>query len=109
MDLISSVLSALLFAAFVPGVLVKIPQRGTPGTVLVVHALLFAVVVSLVMHFYWHTVKGYLEKFGNYGATCPNGYVMGANQAGQPDCVPTGHATYDASTGFKTKSPPATK
>jgi hypothetical protein len=109
MDLISSLLSALLFTAFVPGVLLRIPQRGSHMTVLVVHALLFAVVTSLVMHFYWHNIKGYVEKFGNYGATCPNGYKMGANQAGQPDCVPTGHATYPAHTGFKSNSPPASK
>jgi hypothetical protein len=99
MDLISSVLSALLFAAFVPGVLIRLPPRGSPGVVLVVHALLFAVVTTLVMRFYWHNIKGYAEDFGNYGKTCPNGHVMGTNQGGQPDCVPVGHATYDASTG----------
>ena len=105
MDLISSVLSVLLFAAFVPGVLVRLPPRGSPGVVLVVHAILFAVVTSVVMRFYWHNIKGYVEKFGNYGKTCPNGYVMGTNQGGQPDCVPIGHATYNASTG----NSPATK
>jgi hypothetical protein len=109
MDLISSILSVLLFAAFVPGVLVRLPPRGSPRTVLVVHAVLFAVVTGFVMQFYWHNIKGYLEKFGNYGATCPNGYMMGANQGGQPDCVPTGHATYPAHTGFKSNSPPPTK
>jgi hypothetical protein len=57
------------------------------------------------MRFYWHNIRGYAEKFGNYGKTCPNGYVMGPNQGGQPDCVPVGHATYNASTG----NSPATK
>jgi len=70
MEIVSSILSVLLFAAFVPGVLFRFPQHGTRGTVLVVHAILFAVVTSLVMGYYW---TGRLEFFGNYGATCPNG------------------------------------
>jgi len=97
MDLISSVLSALLFAAFVPGVLVKLPSNGSPATVLVIHALLFAVVTSLVMRFYWHNIRGVMERFGNYGPTCPNGHVPGVNQGGKPDCVPVGRATFDPS------------
>ena len=94
MDLVSAVLSTLLFAAFVPGVLVKLPPGGSPATVLVTHAVLFAVVTSLVMGYYWRNIRGYIERFGNYGPTCPNGYVPGVNQGGKPDCVPSGHATY---------------
>ena len=108
MDLISSVLSTLLFAAFVPGVLFQIPSRGSPATVLVVHAVLFAIVTSIVMRFYWHNIKGYVEKFGNYGPTCPNGYAPGTNQGGMPDCVPVGHATFDPSSKFPL-NPPTTK
>jgi len=104
-DLISSGLAALLFAAFVPGVLVRIPPRGSYTTVLLIHAALFAVVSACVMRFYW---KNIAERFGNYGPTCPNGYVMGTNQGGKPDCVPVGHATYTAATGFVSNSP-ATK
>jgi hypothetical protein len=104
-QLISSVLAALVFAAFVPGVFVRIPQRGSYTTVLLVHAVLFAIVSGFVMNFYW---KNIAERFGNYGPTCPNGYVMGSNQAGKPDCVPVGHATYPATTGFVSNSP-ATK
>lgn len=102
MKLVSAVISALLFAAFVPGVLFRFPQHGSRNVVLVTHALLFALVTSLVMGYYW---TGRLEFFGNYGPTCPNGYAPGTNQAGQPDCVPTGSQTYDASTGFKPNSP----
>ena len=102
MDIISTVLSVLLFAAFVPGVIVRIPQHGTRGTVLVVHAILFAIVTSFVMNFYLTNIR---ERFGNYGPTCPNGYVPGPNQAGQPDCVPVGRATFDPSTGMKPNSP----
>jgi len=108
MDLISYVLSALLFVALVPGVLIRIPQHGTRGTVLVVHAILFATITTGVMSFYWHKVKGYPERFANYGASCPNGYAPGTNQGGKPDCIATGHATFDPTTGMKPNSP-ATK
>lgn len=96
MDIISVILSTLLFAAFVPGVLVKLPPGGSPAVVLVTHAVLFAAVTSLVMRYYWVNIKGYIEKFGNYGPSCPNGYAPGVNQGGLPDCIPTGHPTYPA-------------
>lgn len=85
MDLVSSILSVLLFAAFVPGVLVTLPSKtASKWTVLGVHALLFAVVAGFVMHYYWTQIK---EHMGNYGATCPPGYQMvGSNE----DCVPVG-------------------
>ena len=105
MELVSSILSALLFAAFVPGVLLKLPKGGTPGTVLAVHSVLFAVVTSLVMWVYWTKIKGYTETFANYGGSCPNGYTPGVNQGGLQDCVPAGHATYPVHTGFKPNSP----
>jgi len=88
MDLVktlaSTVLGALLFAAFVPGVLVRLPPNASTKVVLVVHGLLFAVVIRLVMHWFWSN-----ESFGNYGGSCPNGYEMVGD-----DCVATGHATY---------------
>jgi len=108
MDPVSTVLSALLFVAFVPGVLLRLPQHGTRGTVLVVHAILFSLVTSGVMWFYWHKVRGYPETFANYGATCPNGYLPGTNQGGKPDCMPTGGPTFDASMKMGSNSP-ATK
>jgi len=105
MDLISSLLSVILFAAFVPGVLVTLPsKRSSQGTVLVVHAVLFAVVTTLVMRFYWHNIKGYVEAMSNFGDTCPNGFVPKADPTGKnkAECVPVGHATYDpASQGAK--------
>jgi hypothetical protein len=45
--------SAVLFYAFVPGVLVRLPPGGSHQTVLVVHALLFA----LVHHFACQLLK----------------------------------------------------
>jgi|UniRef100_A0A6C0AIZ5 hypothetical protein len=85
MDLISSVLAVLLFAAFVPGVLVTLPSKtASKWTVLLVHGVLFAVVTGFVMHYYWTKIK---EHMGNYGATCPPGYQMvGPNE----DCVAIG-------------------
>jgi hypothetical protein len=87
MDIVSSVLSVILFVAFVPGVLFRLPSKGSRATVLVTHAVLFAVAASLVMGFYW----SYRENFGNYGRTCPNGFRMTEDGG----CVSTGHATYD--------------
>lgn len=89
MDLISSILSALLFVAFVPNVLFHLPQKASHGTVVLVHAVLFAITVSLVMHYYWQNVRGFIEGMGNYGATCPNGYILTPDE----NCVPAGHAT----------------
>ncbi len=90
MDFVSTLLSAALFAAFVPGVLVTFPKGQSNATVLVVHALLFAVVTSFIMSWYW-SMK---ENMGNYGITCPNGYTMTADKR----CVPVGHATYEGKT-----------
>lgn len=101
MDWISAVLSALLFVAVVPGVLVTLPSRSASrNTVLLVHAVVFTVVTSVVMRFYWQNIRGYVETFGNFGPTCPNGYAM------QPDqtCVAVGHATYPASSAPKSKT-----
>ena len=90
MDFVSVLLSAALFAAFVPGVLVSFPKGQSKATVLVVHAVLFAVATTFVMKWYW-SMK---EHMGNYGITCPNGYMMTPDQS----CVPVGHATYEGKT-----------
>jgi hypothetical protein len=99
MDLISPALSALVFLTFVPGVLFTFPKHGSRTTVLAVHALLFVITLTLVMRYYWVTVKGYPEAFANYVGSsqtpCPNGYVPGMNQGGKPDCVPVGSKTYE--------------
>jgi len=89
MELGSTIISILLFAAFVPGVVTRIPKGGSTITVLVVHAILFSITASLAMKVYW----GARERFGNYGPTCPNGYKL--TEGG--DCLPVGQATYDPS------------
>ena len=95
MDIISSVLSLLLFAAFVPGVLFTFPSKASRMTVVIVHAVAFMVVSTLVMRYYWITIKG-REDMMNYGVTCPNGYVPNGDKSATngEECVPVGGPTY---------------
>lgn len=51
------IVSALVFIAFVPGVLITLPPGGTRTTVLVVHGALFALLHSAVMRTLWSVVK----------------------------------------------------
>jgi len=95
MDFVSLLISTLLFAAFVPGVVGTFPKGGSKTTVLVVHALAFAAVASLVMQVY----HGMRERMTNWGDRCPNGFMLGTGQNGKPECVPVGMRTYDPSTG----------
>ena len=83
MDLISLIISAALFAVFVPGVVGSFPKGQSKGTVLVVHAVLFALSTHFVMKWYW----GMKEHMGNYGNSCPKGYVMTTDE----NCVPAGN------------------
>ena len=96
MDLGSTIISILLFAALVPGVVTRIPKGGSTATVLVVHAILFSITASFTMKLYW----GAREHFGNYGPTCPNGYKMTESEG----CIPVGHATYDPASPLKEKT-----
>ena len=60
-------LAAVLFYAFIPGVLVTLPPKSSHMTVLIVHSILFAVVLHYAMKY----VRQY-EYFGNHGpAGCP--------------------------------------
>jgi hypothetical protein len=103
MDIVSPILSFLLFVAFIPGVLVTLPSKtSSRRTVLLVHALLFTVTTAFVMRYYWINIKGYIEKFGNYGAVCPNGFVPHGD-----DCVPVGQATYNTDAGVVPEPSPS--
>ena len=90
MDLVSLLLSTMLFTAFVPGVIGTFPKGGSKATVLVTHAAAFAIVASIVMKIYW-SMK---ERMTNWGDRCPNGFTMGMSKDGKQDCVPTGGPTY---------------
>jgi len=95
MNIVSPIISAVLFVAFLPGVLVTLPSKSAPRTqIIIVHAILFMVVTTLVMRYYWINIKGYIESFGNFGPVCPNGFVEQGNE-----CVPTGRPTYNPGAG----------
>lgn len=55
---IKLLLSAAVFAAFVPGVLITLPPGGSRTTVLAVHAGLFALLHHFIMRWAWTTLKG---------------------------------------------------
>jgi hypothetical protein len=77
-----ALVAALLFFAFIPGVVVTLPSKSAKKTtVYIVHALLFAVVLQLIM------TSFYFESFGNHGAAgCPAGYVESMKH-GKEECV----------------------
>lgn len=89
----SILITAALFVAFIPGVAFKL---GTGWTSLAIHGVLFAGVLHWAMKYY-HRYVVFREGFGNYGPTCPNGYMM----KGDGVCVPTGHGTQAVNTGFR--------
>jgi hypothetical protein len=79
MDFLSLLVAAALFVAFVPGILVTLPPKGSKSMVLLVHAVLFA----LVTHFVMRMIH---ERFGNYGpAGVPPGWVVNQDGMARPD------------------------
>lgn len=81
MDLVKTLISMSLFWAFVPGVLFTLPLKSRE-VVLVVHAVLFALVLSFVMQAY----RG--EGFGNHGpAGCPPTHIPVKGHVDE-QCVP---------------------
>lgn len=83
MDIVSFLLSAVLFYAFVPGVLLRLPAKSSFRTSLLVHSVLFAGASSLVMWYYWTKIR---ERFGNHGAGCPVTHLP--TNANVDNCVP---------------------
>ena len=59
MNFLLSLYLAALFVAFVPGVLVSLPPRGSKFTVLAVHALLFAAVWHYTHRAVWRATEGF--------------------------------------------------
>ncbi len=105
MDLVSLLISSVLFYAFIPGVLVRFPKHGSHRTVMLTHTVLFAITTSIVMSYYWTNFKGVFESMGNHGNQCPNGYV---GQDGDK-CVPAGHVTYNPGSAGSGPSSPVSK
>jgi len=81
MDLLSLLVAAGLFVAFIPGVLVTLPPKGDKKVVLLVHAVLFALVTHFVMRFIH-------ERFSNYGAAGPIACFKEVDYAGGKMTVP---------------------
>ena len=79
MDLTTTLITLVLFWAFVPGVLFTLPHKSRE-VVLVTHALLFA----LALHF----AMLYPESFGNHGpAGCPPTHIPVRGHVDE-QCVP---------------------
>ena len=78
MNVFLSLYLALLFVAFVPGVLVTLPKGGSKYTVLAVHALLFSVVWHFTNKTVWRmTMEGFQNNSMN--ANAMNANAMNAN------------------------------
>ena len=80
-----SLVAALLFVGFIPGVLVTLPSKGAKKTTIyVVHALLFALVLHLVMK----SCSFAYESFSVHGPSgCPEGFIESIKN-GREECVP---------------------
>ena len=89
----SILLTAGLYVAFIPGVILKL---GSGWTGIIIHAILFALVAHHVMKYY-HRYVIFREGFGNFGPTCPNGWMMDANGV----CRSAGQQTQLVNTGFR--------
>ena len=75
--------AAVLFYAFIPGVLVTLPPKASQMTVHVVHAILFSVVLYYAMKYIRY------EHYGNHGpAGCPPTHYPGLTHAGVEACLP---------------------
>lgn len=61
MDLLINLSLVLLFVALTPGILVRIPKRGKPFTVALIHGLIFAVVFHFTAKMLYNA--GYIEEF----------------------------------------------
>jgi hypothetical protein len=74
MNVYMSLYLAILFIAFVPGVLVSLPPKGGKYMVLAVHALLFVVV--------WHLTHKAVWKLTSEGFQDPTPMIMNNRKEG---------------------------
>lgn len=65
-SIVTSVFAALLFVALTPGVLLRLPPKGSKWTVLIVHALVFFVIYYLTHGLiYRYFNPGFRQGFSN--------------------------------------------
>jgi len=57
MNIVFSVFVFVLFFVLTPGVLLRLPSKGSKTTVALVHGLIFAIILAVSGHFFW--------KYGN--------------------------------------------
>ena len=82
MNLIMSLYVALLFVLLTPGVLIKLPPKGSLLTVAIVHGLVFALVFHLTCRAVY---KVSMEGFRDKGMkTCPDGAIVAENKPCPP-------------------------
>jgi hypothetical protein len=61
MNVAFSVFVFVLFFVLTPGVLVRLPSKGSKTTVALFHGLLFATLLSVSGHFFWKYKKTIFE------------------------------------------------
>lgn len=67
MNVVFSVFIFVLFFVLTPGVLVRLPSKGSKTTVALVHSLIFAIALAVSGHFFWKFKNSFFE-----GATAMN-------------------------------------
>lgn len=68
MNVVFSVFVFVLFFVLTPGVLLRLPSKGSKTTVTLVHGLIFAIILAVSGHFFWKLKKNVFE-----GAEAGNG------------------------------------
>lgn len=88
MHVLSTIFSALLFSAFVPGILFRIPPKGSKYLVLFTHATLFALVYHFAHKAIFHVkLEGFIEG-GLFGT--PSCITISGNCSSvAPSCAPS--------------------
>jgi hypothetical protein len=71
MNIVFSVFVFVLFFILTPGVLLRLPSKGSKTTVALVHGLIFAIILAVSGHFFWKSGNSVFE--GATGGTTEGG------------------------------------
>jgi hypothetical protein len=61
MNVVFSVFVFVLFFVLTPGVLLRLPSKGSKTTVTLVHGLIFSIILAVSGHFFWKYKKNVFE------------------------------------------------
>ena len=61
MNVVFSVFVFVLFFVLTPGVLLRLPSKGSKTMVALVHGLIFAIILAVSGHFFWKFKKNVFE------------------------------------------------